>query len=172
MNSKALIDLLAAFPDVLSASVQGISDDNLRWKPEKKAWSILEVVCHLGDEEVEDFPLRLKLTLQDPAEPWPGIDPEGWATGRKYNEQDLGESLSRFAEQREGSLKWLSTLVDPDWTREHHHALMGSMPAGSMLGSWVAHDTLHLRQIAKRRYQLIQIHAGAYSLKYAGEWPT
>lgn len=172
MNSKALIDMLSGFPDVLKAVVKGISDDDLRWKPEKKAWSILEVVCHLGDEEAEDFPQRLKLTLQDPTEPWSGIDPEGWATERKYNEQDLAESLNRFTELREASMQWLGTLVDPDWTLEHHHALMGSMPAGNMLGSWVAHDTLHLRQIAKRRYQLIQIHAGEYSLNYAGEWPA
>ena len=104
MNSKALIDMLAVFPDTLTASVQGLSDEDLRWKPEKKAWSILEVVCHLGDEEVEDFRLRLKLTLQDPAEPWPGIDPEGWATDRKYNERDLGESLTRFTEERNASM--------------------------------------------------------------------
>ncbi len=172
MNSKALIDMLAAFPDTLTAAVQGLSDEDLRWKPEKKMWSILEIVCHLGDEEVEDFRLRLKLTLQDPAEPWPGIDPEGWATDRKYNERDLGESLTRFTEERNASMQWLGTLTEPDWTLQHHHALLGSIPAGSLLAAWVAHDALHLRQIAKRRYQLIQEHAGEYSLSYAGEWPT
>lgn len=172
MNSKALIDLLAGFPGTLSAAVKGLSEDDLRWKPDKKKWSILEVVCHLGDEEVEDFRQRLKLTLQDPAEPWPGIDPEGWATDRNYNQRDLEESLSRFTDERNASMQWLGTLVEPDWTLQHHHARLGSIRAGSLLAAWVAHDTLHLRQIAKRRYQLIQGHAGEYTLIYAGEWPT
>ena len=172
MNSKALIDMLAGFPDTLTAAVQGLSDDDLRWKPEEIKWSILEIVCHLGDEEENDFRQRLKLTLKDPSEPWPGIDPEGWATERKYNERDLGESLSRFTVERNASMQWLGMLTEPDWTLQHHHARLGSIRAGSLLAAWVAHDTLHLRQIAKRRYQLIQEHAGEYTLIYAGEWPS
>jgi hypothetical protein len=34
----------------------------------------------------------------------------------------------------------------------------------------VAHDYLHLRQIAKRMYQMAGRDAGEYSTRYAGEW--
>lgn len=55
----------------------GVSPDQARWKPDPLQWSILEVVNHLADEEVEDFRQRLELTLRDPKAEWPPIDPQG-----------------------------------------------------------------------------------------------
>src|SRR5262245_52934790 len=60
---------------VLERLVQGVPDGQARWKPEPSQWSILEVVCHLGDEEVDDFRKRIELTLLDPERTWPPIDP-------------------------------------------------------------------------------------------------
>jgi hypothetical protein len=36
------------------------------------------------------------LTLRTPGSAWPPIDPEGWASERRYNEGRLPESLDRF----------------------------------------------------------------------------
>jgi hypothetical protein len=36
------------------------------------------------------------------------------------------------------------------------------------MASWAAHDALHLRQIAKRLYELTARDAGRYSAGYAG----
>src|SRR5664280_710564 len=72
-----------------AASIQsltvGISTEQVRWKPDPKAWSILEVINHLYDEERADFRVRVDMTLQQATEPWPPINPEGWVTERLYN---------------------------------------------------------------------------------------
>ena len=73
--------------------VEGVSAEQARWKPDEASWSILEVLCHLYDEEREDFRVKLDLILHRPDTPWPPIDPAGWVTTRAYNERDLGITL-------------------------------------------------------------------------------
>jgi hypothetical protein len=36
--------------------------------------------------------------------------------------------------------------------------------------SWCAHDALHLRQIAKRTFQMAQRDGGRFTADYAGDW--
>lgn len=167
---------MAGCPDALRALLAGLPADDARWKPSAEDWSILEVVCHLGDEEVDDFRMRLRLTVESPGAPWPPIDPQGAARARRYNERDLGESLERFARERVESLRWLRSLRwlnsqgSVDWSVAHAHPEMGAIRAGDLLVSWAAHDALHLRQIAKRLLQLAERDGGGFSSAYAGVW--
>ena len=62
---------------IISSLVKDVSEAQARWKPDPQAWSILEVINHLYDEEREDFRQRLDLTLHQPDQPWPPNDPEG-----------------------------------------------------------------------------------------------
>ena len=77
----------------------GISEEQARWKPEPQAWSILEVINHLYDEECADFRVRLDIILHHPAQPWPPINPAGWVTERLYNQRDLAQSRGQFPER-------------------------------------------------------------------------
>ncbi len=127
---------------------------------------------HMADEETEDFRARLALTLRDPALDWPPIDPEKFAVQRRYNEGDLGEAVGRFVSARRESIKWLRDLRDPEWSSTKHHEVLGDLRGGDLLASWVAHDALHLRQIAKRLFQHTGRDAGEYRTEYAGSWGT
>ena len=170
MNSQKMLDSLGRFGQMLPEIVRDVATDDSRWKPSDGAWSILEVVCHLADEEEFDFPERIKLTLADPNRSWPPIDPEAWPVERRYNEGNLNEAVARFDSLRNQSVRWMRSLVNPDWTRTYHHSKFGSVRAGDLLAAWVAHDYLHLRQISKRMYQMAARDAGDYSVHYAGGW--
>jgi hypothetical protein len=170
MNHHKLIDSLARFGRLLPEVVRDVSPGDYRWKPPDGAWSILEVVRHLADEEESDFRPRVQLTLADPAVAWPPIDPEGWAVERLYNEGQLEEAVEEFGVLRRQSVAWLRSLENPDWSQTHQHPKHGPFRAGDILASWAAHDWLHLRQISKRLYQLAARDAGEYSVRYAGEW--
>ena len=165
-----IINRLDAFARTLRAAVAGLSEKDARFKPPSGAWSILEIVNHLADEEVEDFRARLEQTLRDPTLPFPAIDPEGWARERRYNERELAESVARLIAERRRSIAWLGSLREPDWSRAHEHPRFGPLSAGMFLASWAAHDALHLRQIAKRLYELAARDGQPYSVRYAGEW--
>jgi hypothetical protein len=170
MNARHLIAALDRFGRVLPALVEGLSDGDARWKPADGAWSILEVVCHLGDEEVEDFRRRLMLTLENPAAAWPPIDPERAAVERRYNEGDLGQAVARFCAERRTSVEQLRARKSADWEAAHRHAAAGVLRAGDLLASWVAHDALHVRQIAKRMHQIAARDGSPYTVDYAGRW--
>lgn len=170
MNVDRLIASLEQLGQALPAAVAGIAASDARWRGPGNAWSILEIVTHLADEEVEDFRTRVRMTLDDPDATWPPIDPEGAAVERRYNEGDLEVVTERFVTERTASVAWLHGLRDADWSRTHTHASIGSIRAGDVLASWAAHDALHLRQIAKRRYQMIARDAGEYGTSYAGAW--
>ncbi len=171
MNANALIGRLEGMSGVLPALLRPITPEDARWRPDPGDWSILEVVRHLADEETEDFRRRLCLTLDDPREAWPKIDPEAVAAERRYNEGSLPPAIEAFESARAESVAWLRGLSSPDWTRTHHHPSGIDVPAGELLTAWVAHDALHLRQLSKRLFQLGSRDGAPHPTRYAGVWP-
>lgn len=169
-QAEMLIARLAAFPPALRAALACFSPQEARWKPPSGNWSVLEIIGHLADEEVEDFRTRVRSTLEDPSRPWPPIDPEGWAKSRDYSARDPQEALERFMSERRTSIEWLRSLVTPDWSKAYVHPKFGAMVAGNLLAAWAAHDALHLRQIAKRLFELAERDAFSGDVGYAGEW--
>lgn len=169
-HAAGLIDRLERGADAVRAVALVCSDDDARWKPDPGSWSMLEIVCHLVDEEAEDFPLRLRLLLEDREREWPAIDPEGWAVQRNYQERNLGERVDRFVAARRESVAWLRVLKHPDWSATKVHPRFGSMRAGDLLGAWAAHDALHLRQMARRLHQMAHRDACPFEIGYAGAW--
>jgi uncharacterized damage-inducible protein DinB len=168
MNHGQIIAHLRVNADVFTYLFRSVSDEQSRWKPTRDRWSILEVVNHLYDEEREDFRQRLELVINNPEEPWPPIDPEGWVVERSYNERNLKQSLHNFFEEREKSLRWLDTLNVPDWQATHQHPKMGPMSAELILANWVAHDLFHIRQVTDLHFACLTKLVEPISLDYSG----
>jgi DinB superfamily len=168
MNPAALIARLELLPPALDALVAALPDADWRWRPADGAWSILEIVNHLADEEVEDFRARVRLVLESPSLPWPPLDPEAIVVSRRYQERDPADSLRRFRDERAASLAWLHGLAAPNWDAAKHHARAGTLHAGDLLASWAAHDARHLQQIAKRLRGLAARDGEPWSVGYAG----
>jgi hypothetical protein len=168
MQFSVLIQELANGAQTIRQLVSGFTPEEARFKPDPESWSALEVICHLYDEEREDFRQRLDIILHRPGDPWPPIDPAGWVTQRGYNEQDLEEMLESFLEERQRSLNWLRGL-SPNWEAVYQ-APFGQMKAGDMFAAWVAHDGLHTRQLVELRRVRLENMTQPYDLIYAGDW--
>lgn len=151
--------------------VRDLTSAERDWKPKPEAWSIHQIVCHLLDEEREDFRQRLRLVLEDPSLEWPPIDPQGWPAHRAYDSWDFAETLAAWEAERAESLAWLRSLDPAAVTLDNAHRMpWGELRAGDFLASWVAHDLLHLRQIISRRFQSLEKRAAPFTTRYAGEW--
>lgn len=170
ISLEPIVDRMARYPAALRAAVEVVSDADVRWKPTPKDWSILEIVCHLLDEEREDFRVRLRSTLEDAAKPWTPVDLDGVAERRGYNARDVGPTLDAFRHERAASVAWLRSLGVREWSVAYQHPKVGPVKAGDLLVSWAAHDALHLRQISKRLYQLALRDAPGMDAAYAGQW--
>ena len=160
---------LAQGAETITSLVAGVSPEEARVRPAPEAWSLLEVLCHLHDEEREDFRPRLDLVLHRPGEAWARIDPAAWVAEREYNARDLARMLQAFLAERERSLAWLGTLSAPDWSREYQ-APFGPITAGDLLASWAAHDLLHTRQLLELRRARLLAHTAPHRTQYAGDW--
>ncbi len=166
MDPAAQIAFLRRTVDVLPAMVGGLTDQQVRWKPLSGNWSVLEILGHMLAEEQQDFRLRCRSTLEDPNRPWPNYDPEGIVVAEKFNEKNSDDVLK----ERADSLEWLDSLVSPDWDSSYQHPRIGPLRAGDLFASWVVHDQLHIRQIAKRCFEMLCQDSQPYETRYAGDW--
>jgi hypothetical protein len=169
MDTNYLISQFRATPERLRALAAGLSPQQACYKPAADDWSILEVLNHLVDEEIHDFRSHLDFILDPAGKEWEAIDPQGWVTERKYNERDLGQTLDNFQRERAASIAWLDSLGDIDWDTVYTSEF-GSMRAGDMFSCWVAHDGLHLRQLAELHRAILEQAVGEYDISYAGDW--
>jgi len=140
------------------------------WRPEPGKWSMVEVVCHLADEERDDFRRRLDLTLHRAGEAWPPNDPAGWVVERGYAARTLAAALADFLAERERSVAWLEELGPPDLSAAYQHPRVGPIRAGDLLLSWLNHDLLHLRQLIRLEFSWNESRSRPYSSRYAGDW--
>ncbi len=168
MNHQQIIAHLTVNGEVFRHLFENLSDEQARWKTGAEKWSMLEVINHLYDEERDDFRKRLALVLNNPREPWPTIDPEGWVNQRRYNQRNLSESLDNFFGERSNSLRWLHGLDLPNWQATHHHPKMGPMSAELLLANWLAHDLFHIRQVNDLNFAYLEMEVSPVPLDYSG----
>jgi uncharacterized damage-inducible protein DinB len=168
MDANALAARLEHLPAALDALLARLPDADWRWRPPEGGWSILEVVNHLVDEEVEDFRGRVRMLVEDPSGEWPRIEPEAWVTSRRYQERDPADSLRRFCDERAASLAWLRGLTAPRWENQSVRPNGRVVTAAEIASNWWAHDVRHLGQIAKRLHGLAARDAAPFSVEYAG----
>ena len=155
-------------PDELAVAIHGREDAALSRRPEARAWSAKEVMCHLRDIE-EQFILRFRTMLamvdpkfftlgdmpSNPAE-WgigegegPPLDPERWVEERQYLRNDTGLALSAFRKRRGETLVFLRRLTPEQWGRGSIHATLGRMTFSDWVALMAAHDDKHILQLQR-----------------------
>jgi hypothetical protein len=169
MNHADIIFRLAQNQNTFAANFHEIPSEEITWRPQPKKWCLLEIVCHLYDEEREDFRARIKHVFETPGKEFTKIDPQSWVTERKYMERNFDEIVSKFLQERNQSIEWLNSLSNASWKNMYVHNKFGEMSAEMFLANWLAHDYLHFRQITFTRYQFLKNHFDT-RFDYAGNW--
>lgn len=169
MKKETVINKLEKNAEVFNSLLSGADLPFQQWRPEENKWSLLEIVCHLLDEERLDFRARIKHILETPESEMPSIDPQGWVKEKNYSEWDYDQTLASFIEERKQSLEYLKRLKNINWQSSYQHPLLGEISAEKFLYNWLAHDLLHIRQINTYQYLYFKSNT-SIDLSYAGEW--
>jgi hypothetical protein len=169
MEAAHYIQRLNDHYKVFEALLSNMDPSEYRFKGKPDDWCILEIVCHLFDEEREDFRIRVSSILEDPSKPLPPADPVNWAKTRNYLDQDFETKVSDFLSERQYSVEWLEALQQPNWANTYQHPKVGPVPASLILSNWVVHDLLHIKQITRRKYEFLEKHSDD-PIDYAGKW--
>ncbi|MGE3164525.1 MAG: DinB family protein [Planctomycetota bacterium] len=169
VTPDAVVNQLERNATVFRALLIDRPEQEYRWRPDPQKWNLLDVVCHLYDEERDDFRARVRSVLEDPTRPFVPANPEAWVVDRKYAEQDYEAMLGAFLRERVDSVRWLRSLADPQWANAYLHPRVGPVTAKRLLVNWLAHDLLHVRQITRLQYEALRATSNE-NLDYAGTW--
>jgi hypothetical protein len=169
MDHNQIIRRLDDNQFIFKSLLRNRSKEEVKWKPDPNQWCMLEVVCHLLDEEKKDFRTRVEYVLRDPTDPLPMFDPIKSVTDRKYIEQDFETKAKEFLLERSNSINWLRSVRKPAWKNEYQHPKLGPMSAELFLINWLAHDHIHIRQINRLSYQYLNSTTNI-DLSYAGNF--
>jgi hypothetical protein len=168
------IDQLSKNKTIVQNLVANITQEQAGWRPAGRRaetrWTLLEVVNHLLDIEIEDFRYALELILFRHGESWPNFNIEEWRIERKYNDRSLDISIEKLTEERGKSIIWLRDLKNPDLDALHSgKGFKGErLSAGDILIGWVAHDLFHIRQLSLLRWEILKEWSKPYSPEYSG----
>ena len=161
---------LARLPLLLEALLAGLDPAGARTRPSTGEWSPVEILCHLRDEETEDFGARLRVILDGSGDFAP-IDPERWAEERRYHEANLPDVLEALRGRRQASLELLASLSPEKLTGSRTHTRLGRLSGQDILAAWVAHDRIHLAQLAGTLARLWALRWAPLRAEYAGPIP-
>lgn len=165
-------DIIAQFQrnkEALYNLLNNESQDVFLWKQAPEKWCLLEIICHLYDEERLDFRFRVQWVLEKPHQIPPPFNPLNWMIEHQYMQQDYETMLHKFVAEREQSLIWLKSLKNVNWDSSFEHPKLGTMTAKLFLTNWLAHDYLHIKQILRLKYDYLK-HSSGINLNYAGTW--
>jgi len=146
---EARLARLARAADELAAAIRGRDDAALSRRPEPKAWSAKEIVCHLRDIE-ELFGQRFETILANDEPALVEAGPaDRWASERQYRRHDAASALEHFRRRRGESLATLMALPPADWQRGGAHPVRGHLTIDLLVALMAWHDDNHLEQLTR-----------------------
>ncbi len=161
---------LARTPGILHLLLSDLDEATWRGRPAPAEWAPIEIVCHLRDEEAEDFGARVRVVLAG-GDRFAPIDPERWVVERRYREADSATALEAFRSRRTASLELLATVAPERLRGAVDQPGPGRLSGLDLLVAWVTHDRLHLRQLAGTLARLGAIRWAPLRAEYAGPIP-
>jgi hypothetical protein len=161
---------LTRLPLVLETLLAGLDEAGARTRPATGEWSPVEILCHLRDEETEDFGARLRVIVNGAGEFAP-IDPERWARERRYHVANLPEVLEALRVRRQTSLALLASISPKALEGSRPHKRLGRLSGQDILAAWVAHDRIHLAQLAGTLARIWALRWAPLRAEYAGPIP-
>jgi DinB superfamily len=140
------VETLQATPKKVRSLLQGLSDEQLRYKPAEDTFSLKENILHLRDIEIEGYGKRLRLILAENLPTLDDIDGLRLAHLRRYQSAKATQALDEFCRAREGNIAYLRNMTAFQWNRK---ALFNGdeITLLQLVEIWMRHDLDHLKDM-------------------------
>jgi hypothetical protein len=147
----SIVDYLAETPRELEHLIDGLGDEQKRYRPDGVEFSVLENVCHLLDIEREGYAVRIHRLLKEDNPVLEDIDGSRLARERSYNTQDIETALVAFRSERADNVRSLRSLGLDELERGGMLETVGPITLSSLLGMMREHDASHRKDILELR---------------------
>lgn len=145
------IGRLSATPQRAAEVADGLSEDQLSWKPTPELFSVRESVLHLRDIDIDGYEQRVRLILSEESPILPDVNGGQLARERNYNAQPVQPALADLARSRAASVQRLSACSEAELERSAEMQGVGRITLRRLLELWMQHDAEHLADMAELR---------------------
>ena len=140
------IALMKAAPGKFERAVAGLSAAQMRKRPARGKWSIIEILGHLNDTEVV-YGYRIRLALSQPGATILGYDQATWTNELRHRRASAKRLLDQIRALRGCNLEAVQRVPRPNWKRYGMHNERGKETVRRTLELVGGHDLNHLDQI-------------------------
>lgn len=148
---SAHIDVLAALPAQLAASVHGLTAAQLDTPYRDGGWTVRQVVHHVPDSHMNAY-VRFKLALTEPSPTIRPYDEASWARLSDVREVPVETSLALLDALHARWVALLRGMSDADFARGYVHPDHGRLvPLDEALAMYAWHSRHHLAHVTRLR---------------------
>jgi hypothetical protein len=140
---------------MLRKATDGLSEDEIRYKPGPAKWSIHQILIHVADSELVSTQ-RLKKVLAEDEPLLMSVDQNAWVSVLRYEQLDREQHLLLFKMLRSSMLPILEQLTSQQWERIGVYADAGPFTFKQLLEYRVEHIRGHIRQIERVKENYLQ----------------
>jgi uncharacterized damage-inducible protein DinB len=148
------IALMKIAPGKFARAVAGLTANQMRRRPARGKWSIIEILGHLYDTEVV-YGWRYRLTLSEPKSAIQGYDQVRWVEELRHRSRGNAKRLlDQIRVAREANLEVLLHVPRRQWNRFGIHSERGRQTVRRTVEMIAGHDLNHIDQIKaiRRKY--------------------
>lgn len=147
---EALIEEYGRGYAMLREAVEGLTEEELRYKPAPDKWSIHQILIHVTDSEISSTS-RLKKVLAEEEPILISFDQDAWANNLGYDLMDREQHLLLFKLLRSSMQTILDNLTRDQSERVGVYVDQGRFTFKQLLEYRVQHVCDHLAQIERVR---------------------
>ncbi len=128
--------------------IEGLTEEELLFKPSEKSWSIREIIIHVSDAELVHIH-RMKAVLSEENPVLTAFDQDLWTTRLDCQHLDHQLYLQLLKSMRESFLPILHHLTEQDYLRIGTHNQVGKQTLKEIFEHSVEHIDTHIEQIRR-----------------------
>ncbi|OBZ11669.1 hypothetical protein A8L34_15085 [Bacillus sp. FJAT-27264] len=132
----------------LVQAIEGLSEEQLKWKADPGSWSVTEVLAHLADHSIV-ISFRIRDILADTKVQLPAFGQDAWVSGQHANEGSAGDSLELFRSLLQYNSLLFGRLSAEEWEKSGINFKGDKVRIVDIVTSFTNHVQTHLGQIER-----------------------
>lgn len=132
----------------LVQALEGLSEEQLRWKAAPSSWSVTEVLAHLADHSIV-VSFRIRDILADTKVQLPAFEQDAWVSGQHSNQGQAADSLELFRSLLQYNSLLLGRLSPAEWEKSGINFKGETVRITDIVRGFTAHVERHLAQIER-----------------------
>lgn len=134
---------------LIKLRVEGLTEEQLEWKPAPAKWSVKEVVAHLVDSSLVHS-VRLRKIVAEDTPPFLVYEQDAWVSSSRTNQASFHDIIRAFDALLAYNALFYERLTEEDWSRKGLHNGQ-EVSVAELFQGFIRHVNLHLAQIVRTK---------------------